>query len=246
MHYPDGLVEPRGRSWRILSDPQHQQTRYRTLNHRTSITPPLKSAKSASPPAPPSPVTAQAPVIQRPVPEARAIQLTDKDVLDLKKTLQTEWVAFAGNDQAYGIIDTILNRLASGRWGNTIASVVNAKNQFSGINGPPSRSGKDHIGIGSHNAVEQIPASYIANRTNTLADNYLAERAKGRKSIVGTHLDYANPDPRYSTANNLAWINKLSGPSFGKGSAVHRHGTTVDKERYRPKPFYILLPAKSG
>jgi hypothetical protein len=45
------------------------------------------------------------------VPKARAIQLTAKDVKDLKKTLQTEWFAASGPEQAYGIIDTILNRL---------------------------------------------------------------------------------------------------------------------------------------
>ena len=180
------------------------------------------------------------------MPEVRAIQLTAKDVLDLKKTLQTEWVAFAGPEQAYGIIDTILNRLASGHWGNTIAEVVNARTQFSDINGPPAWTGKDHIGIGRHDHVEQIPAAYVATRTARLVDAYLAERARGRASIVGTNLDYANPDPRYSSANNLGWINKLGGPSFGKGSAVHRHGTTADKQRFRPRPFYILLPAKPG
>ena len=244
MHHPDGLVEPKRQSWRMLNHPQHRETNYRSLNHRSAMKPPSASTVAGSV-APPSP-TAQAPVVHRAFPEARAIQLTAKDILDLKKTLQTEWVAFAGPDQAYGIIDTILNRLASGHWGNTIAAVVNARKQFSDINGPPAWNAKDHLGIGQHNRVEQIPTAYVTSRTDKLVDAYLTERAQGRASIVGTNLDYANPDPRYSSPNNLAWIDKLGGPSFGKGSAVHRHGTTADKERFRPRPYFILLPTKLG
>lgn len=247
MHYPDGLIEPHRRTWRMLSHPDHRQTGYHSLDHKSAGT----SSYGSAPPhraqgdqvAAPL-VIAQAPVIHRAVPEARAIELTGRDVLDLKKTLQTEWVAFAGPEQAYGIIDTILNRLASGHWGNSIVDVVNARKQFSDINGPPAWTAKDHIGIGPHNRVEQIPTDYVTTRTDRLVDAYLAERARGRASIVGTNLDYANPDPRYSSPNNLGWINKLGGPSFGKGSATHRHGTTADKERFRPRPYYILLPAK--
>jgi hypothetical protein len=67
----------------------------------------------------------------------RNITLTDADVLNIKKTLQTEWVQRAGADQARGIIDTILNRLASGHFGSTISAVVNQRSQFSAINGQP-------------------------------------------------------------------------------------------------------------
>ena len=145
MHYPDGLIEPHRRTWRMLTHPQHRQTGYRSLNHKSagaghSASSPPQVTQRSQVAAPP--VTAQAPALQRPVPQARAIQLTAKDVLDLKKTLQTEWVAFAGPEQAYGIIDTILNRLVSGHWGNTVADVVNACKQFSDINGPPAWSAK--------------------------------------------------------------------------------------------------------
>ena len=244
MHHPDGLVEPRRQTWRMLTHPHHQQTSYRSLNHasaRTSSSAPTEAAPSAT-----TSPAAQAPIVHRAVPQARAIQLTAKDILDSEKTLQTGWVPRAGPDQAYGIIDTILNRLASGHWGNTIADVVNARKQFSDINGPPAWNGKDALGIGPHSQVEQIPSNYITARTDKLVKAYLIERAQGRASIVGTNLDYANPDPRYSSPNNLGWINKLGGPSFGKGSAVHRHGTTADKEKFRPRPYYILLPAKIG
>lgn len=161
------------------------------------------------------------------------LRLTEADILNIKKTLQTEWVQSAGTAQAHGIIDTILNRTASGRWGDTVSEVVNARNQFSDINGPVSR--RD-----GRNAVEDIPAARISARVDQLVDSYLAERAAGRESSIGSHLNYANPN--FSDARNLGWINALDGPVLGRGDAIHRHGTTPDLERWRPEPFAVGLP----
>jgi LysM repeat protein len=161
------------------------------------------------------------------------LRLTEADILNIKKTLQTEWVQSAGTAQAHGIIDTILNRTASGRWGDTVSDVVNARNQFSDINGPVSR--RD-----GRNAVEDVPAARISARVDQLVDSYLAERAAGRESSIGSHLNYANPN--YSDARNLGWINALDGPVLGRGDAIHRHGTTPDLERWRPDAFAVGLP----
>ncbi|MCA8129219.1 cell wall hydrolase [Burkholderia multivorans] len=170
----------------------------------------------------------------------KTLTLTAKDVLDLKKTLQTEWVQFAGDMQAKGIIDTILNRVASGRlgpgqnrFGSTVSAVVNQYNQFSDVNGPIARN-QHH-----RSSVEQIPVSLISQRVNDLVDSYLRDRANGEPSSVGTNLNYANPN--YSDAVNLPWINALSGPRYGKGTAMHYHGTTPALEPYRPEPFSIVL-----
>ena len=104
-----------------------------------------------------------------------------------QKTLQTEWVQSAGVDQAHGIIDTILNRTASQHWGQTVADVVNARNQFSDINGPISRRhGRD--------GVAQLPASVVSRRVHQVTDQYIAARAVGRGSIIGSHLNYASPN----------------------------------------------------
>lgn len=161
------------------------------------------------------------------------LSLTQADIDNIKKTLQTEWVQSAGDRQAHGVIDTILNRVASGRWGNTVADVVNARNQFSDVNGPVSR--RD-----GRNSVDDIPMSRVSERVDRLVESYLAERAAGRASSIGSHLNYANPN--YSDARNLGWINALEGPVLGRGDAIHRHGTTPDLERYRPAPFAIALP----
>ncbi|XHO67592.1 hypothetical protein BCC1697_004078 [Burkholderia gladioli] len=172
------------------------------------------------------------------------LTLTSKDVLDIKKTLQTEWVQFAGEIQAKGVIDTILNRVASGRlgpgqrhFGSTVSAVVNQYNQFSDVNGPIARD-QHH-----RSTVEQIPVSQISQRVNNLVDSYLRERENGEPSSVGTNLNYANPS--YSDAVNLPWINALSGPRYGKGTSMHYHGTTPGLEPYRPAPYAISLATGS-
>ncbi|WP_244118149.1 cell wall hydrolase [Burkholderia gladioli] len=172
------------------------------------------------------------------------LTLTSKDVLDLKKTLQTEWAQFAGDIQAKGVIDTILNRVASGRlgpgqrhFGSTVSAVVNQYNQFSDVNGPIARD-QHH-----RSTVEQIPVSQISQKVHNLVDSYLRERENGEPSSVGTNLNYANPS--YSDAVNLPWINALSGPRYGKGTSMHYHGTTPGLEPYRPAPYAISLATGS-
>lgn len=166
-----------------------------------------------------------------------ALSLSRADVLDIKKTLQTEWVQSAGDAQAHGIIDTILNRTASRHWGASVADVVDSYNQFSDINGPIAR--RD-----GRNSVEDIPASRVSDRVDRLVDAYLMERAGGRASSIGSHLNYANP--AYSSANNLSWIRALDGPVLGRGDAVHHHGTVPELERHRPADFTVALPGGSA
>lgn len=171
--------------------------------------------------------------------QGAVVQLSPSDVMNLKKTLQTEWVPSAGDEQAYGVIDTILNRKASGHFGATVADIVNQRKQFTDINGPVSWTPKDHIGIGPHDSVEQIPDSWVRPRVSQVVDAYLADRANGRPSSVGANLNYANPYG--STPNNMAWINNLDGPVFGTGRAIHRHGTTPENRKYMPQPYVIQI-----
>jgi len=162
------------------------------------------------------------------------VYLTPQEVIDLKKTVATEWVQSAGVMQGRGIIDTILNRKASGRWGRCIAHVVNSPRQFSDINGRPAWS-KGRSGV------EDLPMSRIDARTNDLVDDWIAQRFDGAASTVGDHLNYANP--YYSDRVNQAWISKLDGPVFGVGKAIHRHGTTADLQDFRPGIFALALVA---
>ncbi|MGB3722149.1 MAG: LysM peptidoglycan-binding domain-containing protein [Pacificimonas sp.] len=191
-----------------------------------------------TPPTPAAPgTTPVAPVDGPSRVDGNTLALSAADVLNLKKTLQTEWVQSAGEAQAHGIIDTILNRTASGHWGDRVSDVVNARNQFSDINGPVSR--RD-----GRNSVEDLPASSVSDRVDRLVDDYLAARADGQASSIGSHLNYANP--HFSDARNLAWINALDGPVLGRGNAIHRHGTTPDLERHRPDDYAITLPGTAA
>ena len=171
------------------------------------------------------------------VSNAKTIHLTHADIINLKKTLQTEWNLSSGETQAYGIIDTILNSQASGHWGSTVADVVNAKKQFSNINGPIAWYGTHEFP--PHHAVEDIPATWVKKRTRDLVDSYLAARSNGKPSSVGDHLNYANP--YYSSPSNLPWIMRLSGPVLGKGKSIHRHGTVEGLQKYRPGSFNITI-----
>lgn len=160
------------------------------------------------------------------------LNLSQQDIVNLKKTVATEW-DHRSVAQGQGVIDTILNRQASGKWGNTIADVVNARNQFSDVNGPVSRRQ-------GRSSVDQIPMSRVDQRTDQLVDAYLAARASGRGSSVGGNLNYANPN--FSDRRNLGWINRLDGPVFGQGQSTHRHGTTPELQRYKPGDYDIALP----
>lgn len=166
------------------------------------------------------------------------ISLSEKEIVDLKKTLATEWVTKAGDMQGKGIIDTILNRKASGKWGNTIEDVVNARSQFSDVNSiltdKKGRNTIDEVMIGRDISRAQY------GKSSALVDDWLAQRAGGAPSSVGDHLNYANPN--YSSKKNLPWINALDGPQYGVGKAIHNHGTVPELQKYRPGNFGISYP----
>ncbi len=164
---------------------------------------------------------------------AKQITLTPQEITDLKKTLMTEWVPGQGDAQGKGIIDTILNRRASGKWGDSVTDVVNARKQFSDVNGPPAwKHGRRSVDDLSVNDPRYARAS-------RLVDGYLPERAAGAPSMVGDHLNYANR--AQSDAVNFGWIDKLDGPKLG----AHRHGTTANLQRFRPGEYGINLPGQT-
>ncbi|SLN37987.1 Prophage tail length tape measure protein [Aquimixticola soesokkakensis] len=161
------------------------------------------------------------------------LSLSAADIVNLKKTVATEWVPSAGDGQAEGIIDTIMNRMASGKWGDTVAGVVNARSQFSDINGPVAWAN-------GRSSVDDIPMSQVSAKIDAVVDNWLIQRAGGMSSSVGDHLSYANP--KFSDASNMSWISQLQGPSLGAGDATHQHGTPEWLEGMRPGAFGISLP----
>ncbi len=177
-----------------------------------------------------------------------SLSLTPQDILDLAKVTTTEVVMSLSTPnmqaQAAGVIDTILNRVASGKrkW-ETIRNVINDHRQFSKITGPAS--------LKPYGSVQNMPDSAINPVILKFVQEYLQKRASGAPSSVGGNLNYANP--YYSDASSMqSWVSKLwneakqSNMIFGSGKAIHAHGTTDDLKKYMPNPFKISLKGAAG
>lgn len=185
------------------------------------------------------------------------LHLSKQDIEDLVKVTSTEVVGSlkgeAFTKQTHGVVDTILNRVASGKWGDSVRDVANAHRQFSKITGPKSYKTKDgrKINLNPYGTVQNMPNKDVNPRVKAEVLAYLEQRSKGKKSIVGEHLNYANP---YSsdTKNRKAWVDafyaksKKDGMVFGAGKAVHGHGTTKELIKSKPKPFNVSIRDEIG
>ncbi len=175
----------------------------------------------------------------------KTLRLSDQDVDDLIKVTATE-VALTLNDedlkkQAGAVVDTILNRRMSGvkNW-NTIRNVINDEWQFSDINTPrPSAYG----------SIQNVPDSRVSVRVRSLVIAHLQDRAHGGDSLVGNNLNYANPYALgEASAATKIWVEDVihqantTGYRYGKGHALHVHGTTQGLMPSRPAHFTIELP----
>ncbi|WP_326938847.1 hypothetical protein [Acinetobacter pittii] len=182
----------------------------------------------------------------------RTLQLSQQDIDDLIKVTSTEVVASlkgeAFTKQTHGVVDTILNRVASGKWGDSVRDVANAKRQFTKISGPKSyktKSGKV-IKLNPYGSVQNMPLKDVNPKVRAEVLSYLERRANGQESSVGEHLNYANPYVS-DKKNRDAWVDafyeksKKDGLVFGSGKNVHGHGTTKDLLKYKPKPFSIAV-----
>ncbi|WP_321926877.1 hypothetical protein [Paraburkholderia guartelaensis] len=177
--------------------------------------------------------------------QTRILRLSDQDVDDLIKVTATEVAASLGDDnlakQAGAVVDTILNRVMSGRanW-STIRSVINERWQFSDINAPrPSAYG----------SVQNVPESRVPARVRAMVVAHLQDRANGGASLVGNNLSYANPyvldeasDATRAWVEDVAHQASITGYRYGAGHAVHVHGTTQGLMPFRPAPYTIELP----
>ncbi|EXS35274.1 cell wall hydrolase [Acinetobacter sp. 826659] len=182
----------------------------------------------------------------------RTLQLSQQDIDDLIKVTSTEVVASlkgeAFTKQTHGVVDTILNRVASGKWGESVRDVANARRQFTKITGPKSyktKSGKV-IKLNPYGSVQNMPLKDVNPKVRAEVLSYLERRANGQESSVGEHLNYANPYVS-DKKNRDAWVDafyeksKKDGLVFGSGKNVHGHGTTKDLIKYKPKPFSIAI-----
>ncbi|WP_228136563.1 cell wall hydrolase [Acinetobacter sp. Ag2] len=180
------------------------------------------------------------------------LHLSKQDIEDLIKVTSTEVVPSlkgeAFTKQTHGVVDTILNRVVSGKWGKTVRDVANANRQFTKITGPKSyktKTGKV-IKLNPYGSVQNMPTKHINPKVKAEVMSYLEERANGQKSSVGGHLNYANPYVS-DMKNRKAWVDAFYKKAvennlvFGSGKNVHGHGTTNDLKKFIPKPFNISL-----
>ena len=189
-------------------------------------------------------------------PNLRTLNLSAQDIEDLTKVVETEVVKFSDNkpfeEQSNAIVDTILNRVMSGRWGNSVRDVANAKSQFTKINGPAGykdKQGKWHNN-NPYGSVQNMPNSKVSQRVREQVLKHLKDREQGLKSVVGSHLNYLNPN--HSDKKNLnAWGYDLmkearsEGLVFGTNKSIHGHGTTKDLIKHKPAPFNVNLESNT-
>lgn len=171
------------------------------------------------------------------------LNLSEQDIVDIMKVASTEVVGSlkgkAFEDQAAGVVDTILNRAASGKYGNGVRGVANQRWAFSDINAPRKSA---------YGSVQNVPMSRVSPRMREFVRRYLAERAAGRESSVGQNVSYANPYfLAEASASTKKWVHEVelqaarTGQRYGAGKAVHVHGTPSADRGKMPKPFNISL-----
>lgn len=178
----------------------------------------------------------------------KKLELSEADIVRIMKVASTEVVpSLKGKNfenQAAGVIDTILNRTASGKFGGSINEVVNQRWAFSDINAPRK---------GAYGSVDKVPMKRVSKKMEQFVRKYLEERANGKSSSVGSNISYANPNylGEASTATKK-WVRevekqaKASGQIYGSGNAIHVHGTPLADTWKKPGAFYITTPSSKA
>lgn len=173
------------------------------------------------------------------------LNLSEQDIVRIMKVASTEVVpSLKGKNfenQAAGVIDTILNRTASGKFGDSVKDVVNQRWAFSDINAPRK---------GAYGSVDKVPMTRVSKRMEDFVRKYIEERANGKASSVGQNISYANPNfLGEASASTKKWVREVekqakeTGQIYGSGKATHVHGTPSADAWKKPKAFYITTPS---
>jgi len=174
----------------------------------------------------------------------KELKLSEQDIIDIMKVASTEVVgSLKGKNfenQAAGVVDTILNRAASGKFGNNVRAVVNQKWAFSDINAPRK---------GAYGSVQNVPMSKVSKKMEKFVRKYIEERANGKASSVGLNISYANPNfLEEASSSTRKWVKEIqkqaqkTGQVFGAGNAIHVHGTPSADKWKMPKQFHLTTP----
>ena len=174
----------------------------------------------------------------------KKLNLSEQDIVRIMKVASTEVVpSLKGKNfenQAAGVIDTILNRTASGKFGDSVKDVINQPYAFSDINSSQKTA---------YGSVDKVPMNRVSKKMEQFVRKYLEDRANGKASSVGDNISYANPNfLQKASTNTKKWVRevekqaKASGQIYGAGSAIHVHGTPSADAWKKPKAFYVTTP----
>lgn len=174
----------------------------------------------------------------------KRLDLSEADIVRIMKVASTEVVASLKGknfeNQAAGVIDTILNRTASGKFGGSIKDVINQPYAFSDINSSQKTA---------YGSVDKVPMKRVTKKMEQFVRRYLEERAHGKASSVGSNISYANPNfLQKASKNTKKWVRevekqaKVSGQIYGSGNAIHVHGTPLADAWKKPSAFYVTTP----
>lgn len=153
----------------------------------------------------------------------RTINLSAQDIDYIGRVVQTEvdHSLARRNPQEYermvaGVVDTILNRVETGRYGKTVEDVLNEHRAFSKITGPER--------LNPYGSVVAAPAATA--QVQAVVNKHINDRTQGKPSVIGGSLDYANPAA--SDRKNLdAWVNPMiaaGATKIGRPGMSHFHG----------------------
>lgn len=151
------------------------------------------------------------------------VYLTQRDIDYISRVVATEVPAsIARTDpeeysrMVNAVVDTMVNRVASESYPDTITGVANQSRQFSKITGPAR--------LDPYGSVQAAPKASQA--VQSAVAGRIADLAQGADSEIDGALSYANPN--FSDASNLAsWINPMieaGAVKLGIGDSVHFHG----------------------
>lgn len=171
------------------------------------------------------------------------INLSDQDIDYIARVVDTEVPhqfarsrpdVYAAMVQA--VVDTIVNRVASEGYPNSVEAVSDQRRQFSKITGPSY--------LDPYGSVKDTPKARPS--VFSMVKDHITARANGKPSSIGAHVNYANPFA--SSKNNLGWINAMAAlpgsQTLGIGKAVHIHGTAPGAKQ--PGSFVVSAPGAIG
>lgn len=131
-----------------------------------------------------------------------------------------------------GVIDTVMNRVASTGFPNTVVGVLNDPRAFSKITGPAR--------LNPYGSVQNTPQAQQI--TQDLVESHAKARAQGLPSTIGAAVNYANP--AFSDRVNLdSWVNPMIAAGAVKlgieGLRDYNHFHGIAPGAIPPDPFSI-------